>query len=44
MLWEASIAMMTLMFLLWGAAIWASYEEHSDDRIGSGSLQGKKAA
>ena len=34
MLWEASVALMTLMFGMWAAAIWATYTHqegrHSD--------------
>ena len=34
MLGEAIIAMLTLMFLMWGAAIWASYKEDTDQKPG----------
>ena len=44
MIWEASIAMVTLMFLLWGAAIWASYREDSENQGRSGSFERRKAA
>ncbi len=44
MLWEASIAMLTLMGLLWGAAVWSSYREESDKEVHSGYSQGRKAA
>ena len=32
MLGEAIMAMMTLMFLMWGAAIWASFKEDTDQK------------
>ena len=44
MLWEASIAILTLMGLLWGAAVWASYQEESDKEAYSGYSQDRKAA
>ena len=44
MLWEASIAILTLMGLLWGAAVWASYQEESDKGAHSAYSQDRKAA
>ena len=44
MLWEASMTMIMLMVLLWGAAIWASYQEGSDGEVHSGYSRGRKAA
>ncbi|MGP0592947.1 hypothetical protein ACTRXD_10495 [Nitrospira sp. T9] len=35
MLGEAIIAMLTLMFLMWSAAIWASFKEDTDQKPGS---------
>lgn len=35
MLGEAIIAMLTLMFLMWGAAIWASFKEDIDQKPAS---------
>ncbi|GJL50989.1 hypothetical protein [Candidatus Nitrospira salsa] len=29
---EATIAMLSVMFMLWGAAVWASYKEDPDER------------
>ncbi|GJL58541.1 MAG: hypothetical protein NPIRA03_13980 [Nitrospirales bacterium] len=35
MLGEAIIAMLTLMFLMWGFAIWASFKEDTAQKTGS---------
>lgn len=29
---EATVAMLSVMFMLWGAAVWASYKEDPDER------------
>ncbi|WNM62335.1 hypothetical protein [Candidatus Nitrospira neomarina] len=35
MLGEAIIAMLTLMFVMWSAAIWASFKEDTEHKPGS---------
>ncbi|HNP61775.1 MAG TPA: hypothetical protein PKM72_13100 [Nitrospirales bacterium] len=35
MLGEAIVAMLTLMFLMWSAAIWASFKEDTEQKPGS---------
>ena len=47
MLWEATMALLALMLLLWAAAIWASYgEEEAPSGTGKGKsdLQHRKAS
>jgi len=46
MLWEATVALMSLMFVMWAAAIWATYTYHdnrSSDSI-AGSVRDRNAA
>ncbi len=44
MLGEAIIAMFSLMFLMWGAAIWASYKEDDYKDFRSISSRERKVA
>ena len=44
MLWEATIAMLTLMGGMWAAAVWASFQEDTRKESRSNSMKSKAAA